>query len=196
MLCCYYSGHGVGATLPQKEWRLILTIDWLMPQLTLCCYYGCRDLESVLRCTKKNGASLCVNWLIDCAGYFMLLLQVLWFGVGASLHQEEQRLTVLTDWLMAQVKLCCYYGCQDLKSVLRCIKKNGASLCFYWLIDGASYACYYWCRDLESVLCCIKKSSASLCLTNRLIDGAGYTMLLLRVRGSGVVLYFIKKNDA
>ncbi len=29
-----------------------------MPQVTLCCYYGCRDLESVLRCIKKNGASL------------------------------------------------------------------------------------------------------------------------------------------
>jgi hypothetical protein len=24
--------------------------------------------------------------------------------------------------------MCCYYGCRDLKSVLRCIKKNGASL--------------------------------------------------------------------
>ncbi len=34
----------------------------------------------------------------------------------------------LTDWLMAQVTLCCYYGCRDLESVLRCIKKNGASL--------------------------------------------------------------------
>jgi hypothetical protein len=35
---------------------------------------------------------------------------------------------VLTDGLTVQVTLCCYYGCRDLESVLRCIKKNGASL--------------------------------------------------------------------
>jgi hypothetical protein len=27
-------------------------------QVTLCCYYGCRDLESVLCCIKKNGTLL------------------------------------------------------------------------------------------------------------------------------------------
>ena len=26
--------------------------------VTLCCYYGCRDLDGVLRCIKKNGESL------------------------------------------------------------------------------------------------------------------------------------------
>ncbi len=107
--------------------------DGFTVQVTLCCYYRCRDLESVLRCFKKNSASLWVNWLIDGAGYAMLLLRVPGSGVGAALHQD-------TDWLMAQVTLCCYYGCRDLELVLRCIKKNGALLCVNWLIDGAGYA--------------------------------------------------------
>jgi hypothetical protein len=29
-----------------------------MFQVTLCCYYGCRDMDGVLRCIKKNGSSL------------------------------------------------------------------------------------------------------------------------------------------
>jgi hypothetical protein len=65
-----------------------------MAQVTLCCYYGCRDLESVLRCIKENSASLCANRLIDGTGYNVLLPRVLGSGVGASLHfQEEQCLT-------------------------------------------------------------------------------------------------------
>ncbi len=30
----------------------------LYVQVTLCCYYGCRDMDGVLRCIKKNGSSL------------------------------------------------------------------------------------------------------------------------------------------
>jgi len=37
---------------------LLLSPDVRKLKVTLCCYYGCRDLESVLRCIKKNGVSL------------------------------------------------------------------------------------------------------------------------------------------
>jgi len=37
---------------------LLLTPDVKKLKVTLCCYYGCRDLESVLRCIKKNGTAL------------------------------------------------------------------------------------------------------------------------------------------
>ncbi len=88
--CC------AGRTAP----HCVLT-DWLTVQVTPCCYYGCRDLESVQCCIKKNGSSLWVNWLIDCEGYAVLLLRVPGPGVGAALHQEECHLTVcwLIDWL-------------------------------------------------------------------------------------------------
>jgi hypothetical protein len=61
--------------------------------------------------------------------------------------------------LTLQVTLCCYYGCRDLESELRCVKKNGASLL---LTVQVTLCCYYGCRDLESVLRCIKKNDASL----------------------------------
>ncbi len=148
----------------------------------------------------------------------MLLLRVSGSRVGVALHQEERRLTVLTDgttlpyaattgaviwsrcsaawrstaphceltdWLMAQVTLCCYYGCRDLESVLRCIKNKGASLWVNWLIDGSGYAMLLLrVPVMESVLRCIRKNGTSLCLTDW--STAGYTMLLLRVPGSGV----------
>jgi len=37
---------------------LLLSADVRRLKVTLCCYYGCRDLESVLQCIKKNGSSL------------------------------------------------------------------------------------------------------------------------------------------
>ena len=37
---------------------LLLSPDVRRLKVTLCCYYGCRDLESVLQCIKKNGTSL------------------------------------------------------------------------------------------------------------------------------------------
>jgi len=37
---------------------LLLSPDVRRLKVTLCCYYGCRDLESVLQCIKKNGSSL------------------------------------------------------------------------------------------------------------------------------------------
>jgi len=37
---------------------LLLSQDVKRLKVTLCCYYGCRDLDSVLQCIKKNGASL------------------------------------------------------------------------------------------------------------------------------------------
>ena len=37
---------------------LLLSPDVRRLKVTLCCYYGCRDLESVLQCIKKNGQSL------------------------------------------------------------------------------------------------------------------------------------------
>jgi len=37
---------------------LLLSPDVKRLKVTLCCYYGCRDLESVLQCIKKNGSSL------------------------------------------------------------------------------------------------------------------------------------------
>jgi len=37
---------------------LLLSHDVKRLKVTLCCYYGCRDLESVLQCIKKNGSSL------------------------------------------------------------------------------------------------------------------------------------------
>jgi len=37
---------------------LLLSPDVRRLKVTLCCYYGCRDLESVLQCIKKNGGSL------------------------------------------------------------------------------------------------------------------------------------------
>ncbi len=95
----------------------------------------------------------------------MLLLRVSGSRVGAALLQEVQRLICeLTDWLMAQVTLCCYYGCRDLESVLRCFKKYQCLICELtdWLMAQVTLCCYYGCRDLESVLRCIKKNGASL----------------------------------
>ncbi len=38
--------------------HLLLSKEIKRLSVTLCCYYGCRDLEGVLRCIKKNGSSL------------------------------------------------------------------------------------------------------------------------------------------
>lgn len=38
--------------------HLLLSKEISRLSVTLCCYYGCRDLEGVLRCIKKNGESL------------------------------------------------------------------------------------------------------------------------------------------
>ena len=38
--------------------HLLLSKEVKRLSVTLCCYYGCRDLEGVLRCIKKNGSSL------------------------------------------------------------------------------------------------------------------------------------------
>ena len=38
--------------------HLLLSKEVKRLAVTLCCYYGCRDLEGVLRCIKKNGSSL------------------------------------------------------------------------------------------------------------------------------------------
>lgn len=38
--------------------HLLLSKEIRRLKVTLCCYYGCRDLEGVLRCIKKNGSSL------------------------------------------------------------------------------------------------------------------------------------------
>lgn len=37
---------------------LLLSPEVRKLRVSLCCYYGCRDLEGVLRCIKKNGSSL------------------------------------------------------------------------------------------------------------------------------------------
>ena len=37
---------------------LLLSKEVKSLKVTLCCYYGCRDMEGVLRCIKKNGNSL------------------------------------------------------------------------------------------------------------------------------------------
>lgn len=37
---------------------LLLSKEIRRLKVTLCCYYGCRDMEGVLRCIKKNGSSL------------------------------------------------------------------------------------------------------------------------------------------
>ena len=37
---------------------LLLSKEVKKLRITLCCYYGCRDMDAVLRCIKKNGASL------------------------------------------------------------------------------------------------------------------------------------------
>ena len=38
--------------------HLLLSKEVKRLKITLCCYYGCRDKEGVLRCIKKNGSSL------------------------------------------------------------------------------------------------------------------------------------------
>ena len=38
--------------------HLLLSKEVKRLSVTLCCYYGCRDLEGVLRCIRKNGSSL------------------------------------------------------------------------------------------------------------------------------------------
>ena len=38
--------------------NLLLSPEVRRLRVALCCYYGCRDMEGVLRCIKKNGASL------------------------------------------------------------------------------------------------------------------------------------------
>lgn len=38
--------------------HLFLTKEVKRLKVTLCCYYGCTDMEGVLRCIKKNGAAL------------------------------------------------------------------------------------------------------------------------------------------
>ena len=38
--------------------HLLLSKEIKRLKVTLCCYYGCRDMEGVLRCIKKNGSSL------------------------------------------------------------------------------------------------------------------------------------------
>lgn len=37
---------------------LLLSKEIKRLKVTLCCYYGCRDMEGVMRCIKKNGTSL------------------------------------------------------------------------------------------------------------------------------------------
>ena len=38
--------------------HLLMSKEITRLSVTLCCYYGCRDLDGVLRCIKKNGESL------------------------------------------------------------------------------------------------------------------------------------------
>ena len=38
--------------------HLLLNNDVKRLRVTLCCYYGCRDMDGALRCIKKYGASL------------------------------------------------------------------------------------------------------------------------------------------
>ena len=38
--------------------NLLLTKEIPRLKVILCCYYGCRDMEGVMRCIKKNGTSL------------------------------------------------------------------------------------------------------------------------------------------
>ena len=37
---------------------LLLSKEIKRLKVILCCYYGCRDMEGVMRCIKKNGTSL------------------------------------------------------------------------------------------------------------------------------------------
>ena len=38
--------------------HLLMSKEITRLSVSLCCYYGCRDLDGVLRCIKKNGESL------------------------------------------------------------------------------------------------------------------------------------------
>ncbi len=101
MLLLRLPGPRVGAALHQKEWRLTVLTDELLCRLRYAattCVGICSSCCAVLTRTAPH----CVNWLIDGAGYAMLLLRVPGPWVCAALHQKEWRLTVTTDWLITQ----------------------------------------------------------------------------------------------